>query len=96
MQIFRLPGIYGPSRGTVSRARKGTAKLIEKEGQVFSRIHVDDIVGVLMASIKMPNPGRIYNVVDDVPKPNWVVTGKFNFALLSLRLNLFQSMHIKS
>mmetsp|Transcript_6493 Transcript_6493/g.7425 ORF Transcript_6493/g.7425 Transcript_6493/m.7425 type:complete len:668 (+) Transcript_6493:89-2092(+) len=74
VHIFRLPGIYGPFRGTVNRARKGAAKMVYKEGQVFSRIHVDDIVGVLIASIRLPNPGRVYNVVDDTPEANWIVT----------------------
>lgn len=74
MHIFRLPGIYGPGRGPLNRARKGAARCVVKEGQVFSRIHVDDIVGVLMASMLVPNPGRIYNVVDDLPTESYLVT----------------------
>ncbi|WP_422075717.1 SDR family oxidoreductase [Tranquillimonas rosea] len=69
LHIFRLAGIYGPGRGPFSKVRKGTARRIVKEGQVFSRIHVDDIAQVLHASIEQPNPGAIYNVCDDDPAP---------------------------
>jgi len=71
--IFRLPGIYGPGRGTLAKLRKGKATSVIKEGQFFSRIHVDDIVGVVKTSILCPNPGRIYNVVDDLPEMNHIV-----------------------
>ena len=67
LHIFRLAGIYGPGRGPFSKLRNGTAKRIIKKGQVFSRIHVDDIVQALAASLFAPNPGRIYNVCDDNP-----------------------------
>ncbi|MGX9356303.1 SDR family oxidoreductase [Roseobacteraceae bacterium S113] len=69
LHIFRLAGIYGPGRGPFSKVRNGTARRIIKEGQVFSRIHVDDIAQILEASIKTPNPGRAYNVCDDDPAP---------------------------
>src|SRR5690606_18522011 len=49
--------------------RAGTAKRVIKPGHVFSRIHVDDIVAVLRASIARPSPGTIYNVCDDEPAP---------------------------
>ena len=52
-----------------SRVLDGTAKRIVKPGQVFSRIHVEDIAGVLEASIAEPDPGRAYNVCDDEPCP---------------------------
>ena len=67
--IFRLPGIYGPGRSAFDRLKTGRARRIIKEGQVFSRAHVEDIATVLAASIKRPNPGRIYNVSDDRPCP---------------------------
>lgn len=70
MHILRLPGIYGPGRGTLARLRAGSSRRIKKENQYFSRIHVDDIVGALLASIEQPNPGRIYNVCDDLPCDN--------------------------
>ena len=69
LHIFRLAGIYGPGRGPFEKVRKGTARRIVKPGQVFSRIHVDDIAQVLAASIAHPHPGAIYNVCDDDPAP---------------------------
>lgn len=69
LHIFRLAGIYGPGRGPFAKVRAGTARRIVKEGQVFSRIHVDDIAQVLAASIARPDPGAIYNVCDDDPAP---------------------------
>ena len=65
LHIFRLAGIYGPGRGPFEKVRNGTARRIIKDGQVFSRIHVDDIAQVLAASIERPNPGSIYNLCDD-------------------------------
>jgi len=67
--IFRLPGIYGPGRSQLDAVRDGTARRIVKPGQIFSRIHVEDIAGILAASIAKSNPGRIYNVADDEACP---------------------------
>ncbi|SHI99693.1 Nucleoside-diphosphate-sugar epimerase [Wenxinia saemankumensis] len=67
--VFRLAGIYGPGRGPFTKVREGKARRIVKAGQVFSRIHVDDIAQVLEASIARPAPGRAYNVCDDDPAP---------------------------
>lgn len=69
LHIFRLAGIYGPGRGPFEKVRDGTARRILKPGQVFSRIHVDDIAQVLQASLTRPRPGAIYNVCDDEPAP---------------------------
>lgn len=69
VHIFRLAGIYGPGRSAVDNLRAGTALRIVKPGQVFCRIHVEDIAQVLLASMARPNPGRIYNVADDEPAP---------------------------
>ena len=66
LHIFRLAGIYGPGRGPFEKVRDGTARRIHKAGQVFSRIHVDDIARVLHAALQRPHPG-IYNVCDDDP-----------------------------
>lgn len=68
LHIFRLAGIYGPGRGPLKKARKGVP-IIVKPGQIFSRIHVDDIAQVLEASILRPDPGAVYNVCDDEPAP---------------------------
>ncbi|MEM9341861.1 MAG: SDR family oxidoreductase [Pseudomonadota bacterium] len=69
LHIFRLAGIYGPGRGPFAKVRMGTARRIIREGQVFSRIHVDDIAQTLAASIERPNPIRAYNLCDDEPAP---------------------------
>jgi len=65
--VFRLAGIYGPGRSVFEKLAEGTARRINKGGQVFSRIHVADIGGVLEASIAKPRAGAIYNVADDEP-----------------------------
>ncbi|MYE02324.1 MAG: SDR family NAD(P)-dependent oxidoreductase, partial [Alphaproteobacteria bacterium] len=62
LHVFRIAGIYGPGRNALAAARAGRARRIVKPGQVFSRIHVDDIAAVLAASIARPNPGRAYNL----------------------------------
>lgn len=67
VHIFRLAGIYGPGRSTLDALRAGTARRIDAGAQVFSRIHVDDIAAVLLASMNKPRPGAIYNVCDDEP-----------------------------
>ena len=63
--IFRLAGIYGPGRNQIDALKSGAARRVVKPGQVFSRIHVADIVQILKASMRRPCPGRIYNVCDD-------------------------------
>lgn len=69
VHIFRLAGIYGPERGPFEKIINNTSQCIIKENQVFSRIHVEDIATVLQASFDSIQPGRIYNVCDDVPAP---------------------------
>lgn len=69
VQIFRLGGIYGPGRSQIEDLIEGTARRINKPGQVFNRIHAQDIARVLLASLGKPEPGTIYNVVDDEPAP---------------------------
>lgn len=74
VHIFRLAGIYGPGRNTLETLREGKARRIDRPGQVFSRIHVEDIAKVLEASMARPNPGAVYNVCDDAPaEPSEVV-----------------------
>ncbi len=67
--VFRLPGIYGPGRSAFDRLREGQARRIVKPGQVFSRIHVEDLAAGLAASIARPRPGAAYNLCDDEPAP---------------------------
>ena len=69
LHIFRLAGIYGPGRNAFESLKSGKAQRVIKQGQIFSRIHVEDIAGVLLASINNPNPERIYNLADDEPCP---------------------------
>jgi nucleoside-diphosphate-sugar epimerase len=69
VEIFRLAGIYGPGRSVIDNLKAGTARRIVKPGQVFNRIHVDDIARVLAASIDKDAGHRIYNVSDDEPAP---------------------------
>ena len=69
VHLFRLAGIYGPGRSALDTVRNGTARRIDKPGQVFSRIHVDDIAAVLQASIARPRPGAAYNLCDDEAAP---------------------------
>ena len=68
--LFRLPGIYGPGRSVLDRLRAGAARRIVAPGQVFSRIHVNDIAAGLAASIARPRAGAAYNLCDDEPCPN--------------------------
>lgn len=69
VHLFRLAGIYGPGRSALDEVRAGTARRIVKPGQLFSRIHVEDIATVLQASMERPAPGTVYNVCDDEAAP---------------------------
>ena len=75
LHIFRLAGIYGPDRGPFAKVRNGTARRIIKQGQVFSRIHVEDIASALELSLNAPSGGAIYNLCDDDPAPPEDVIG---------------------
>lgn len=70
---FRLPGIYGPGRSPFDRIRAGAAQPVTRPGQVFSRIHVDDLAAGLQASIARPRAAGVYNLVDDEPAPSATV-----------------------
>ena len=73
--VFRLPGIYGPGRSAFDQLRAGTARRIIKPGQIFNRIHVDDIAGAVLAAIARPTADGIFNITDDYPSaPDEVVT----------------------
>ncbi len=67
VQIFRLSGIYGPGRNSLIDLKHGEARRLTKIGQVFNRIHVDDIAAVLAAAIDRPRAGPVFNVSDDEP-----------------------------
>jgi len=73
IQILRLPGIYGPKRSAFENLLNGTTKMIDKPGQVFSRIHVDDIAGAVLFLINLYSQGKnppVVNVADDLPTNN--------------------------
>lgn len=69
VQVFRLPGIYGPGRSPFDPLRAGVAQRIVKPGQVFNRIHVDDIAAALRAAMDRPAAGPIFHLADDEPTP---------------------------
>ncbi|MCA1470435.1 SDR family oxidoreductase [Bradyrhizobium sp. IC3195] len=72
--ILRLAGIYGPGRNALLTLRAGTARRIIKPGQVFNRIHVDDIASAIMAALRHQG-GGVWNVCDDEPAPPQDVIG---------------------
>jgi nucleoside-diphosphate-sugar epimerase len=65
MRVFRLPGIYGPGRSALERVAEGKAHRINLPEQIFSRVHVDDIIGGITASFD--GPAGVYNLADDYP-----------------------------
>lgn len=73
--VLRLPGIYGPGRSALDSVRAGTAKRIVKPGQVFSRMHVDDIACAVIAAMKVRPDDALFNLCDDEPAPPEDVVG---------------------
>lgn len=69
VQVFRVAGIYGPGRSALDTLRSGKARRIVKPGQVFSRIHVEDVANALQTSMAKPGVSAIYNLCDDAPSP---------------------------
>ena len=69
VHVFRLAGIYGPGRNGFDRIRQGKARAVIKADHVVNRIHVEDIVSALFASIDKPSPLKIYNIADGHPAP---------------------------
>ena len=88
VQILRLPGIYGPGRSALESVTSGKNKMVYKPGQVFSRIHVDDIAGATLHIIHKASEGKlpaIINIADDVPTENTEVL-RYAAELLGLKL----------
>jgi nucleoside-diphosphate-sugar epimerase len=81
LHILRLPGIYGPGRSPLDRVRTGTAQLIDKPGQFFSRIHVEDIAASTLKAMERDNGTEVWNVADDLPAANAEVVA-YAFELL--------------
>jgi nucleoside-diphosphate-sugar epimerase len=71
VDVFRLPGLYGPGRSVFDKLKDGTAKRIHKPGQVFSRLHEDDCATALWLARNRPinAPGDVFNLCDDEPAP---------------------------
>ncbi|WP_019960742.1 Rossmann-fold NAD(P)-binding domain-containing protein [Woodsholea maritima] len=69
VRLFRCAGIYGPGRSVFDKIREGTAKRVDKPGQVFSRIHTEDIARALLASMDQPDAPGPFNLADDCPAP---------------------------
>jgi nucleoside-diphosphate-sugar epimerase len=68
--VFRVAGIYGPDgRNVLETLAAGRARRVVKPGQFFNRIHVDDLVAVVLAAMRQPGPGTLLNVCDDLPAP---------------------------
>lgn len=69
LEVFRLPGIYGPGRSAIDSVQAGSARRIVKPGQIFNRMHVDDIAAALDAALSGPSRYPLYNLCDDEPAP---------------------------
>ena len=88
VQILRLPGIYGPGRSAFESLLNGTTKMVDKPGQVFSRIHVDDIAGAVLFLINLYSLGKnpsVVNIADNLPTNNLKV---IDFAAKLAKKNL--------
>ena len=85
VQIFRLSGIYGPRRSVFDRINAGLAKRIYAPTTYFSRIHVDDIIQVILASISSPRAGALYNLADDEPTTSSEII-EYGYALMGRSL----------
>ncbi|MDC3118124.1 SDR family NAD(P)-dependent oxidoreductase [Prochlorococcus sp. AH-716-K03] len=88
IQIFRLPGIYGPGRSTLEAIKTGKVKVIDKKNQVFSRIHVADIANAIIYLIQTKNKldfHQIINIADDEPCSQIEVI-KYGYKLLGLKM----------
>jgi nucleoside-diphosphate-sugar epimerase len=81
-RVFRLPGIYGPGRAVLERVKAGKAHRVDLPGQVFCRIHVEDIIGGVRAAMER-GPAGVYNLTDDLPAPQNDVVA-YGCALLGL------------
>ena len=68
-RLVRLPGIYGPGRSQLDRVREGKEEQIVKPGQVFSRIHVDDLANGLFALLQHPGLSGAFNLCDEEAAP---------------------------
>ena len=99
LQIFRLSGIYGPGRNILKKIQLGSARHIIKENQIFSRIHVEDAVAMIIASIYTSKThSSIYNVCDNLPAPpqNVLLYGCQLLNMIPPPIEYFQKNYINS
>ena len=92
-QIFRLSGIYSNTSNIIKRLKLGDVKIIDKKNHFFSRIHVEDIVNILIKSMKKFKSGEIYNISDDKPASNEEV---IQYAAKLLRVKIPEKIKLKS
>ena len=98
LQILRLPGIYGPGRSAIDSLKKGNMRMVHKQNQVFSRIHVDDIAGAIIYLINMATKGikpNIVNIADNLPSSN-IEVSKFAATITGSSLPSIESFEIAS
>jgi len=69
VDILRLAGVYGPGRNALRKLRAGAARRVVKPGQIFNRIHVDDLAEVARRLMQGGGPGEVWNVADQEPAP---------------------------
>ncbi len=67
--VFRLPGLYGPGRNALVQLAQGRARHVVRPGQVFNRLHVDDLATVIIAAMRRPARQGLYLPSDDEPAP---------------------------
>ncbi len=92
VQIFRLSGIYSNENNVIARLKTGKFKIVKKENHFFSRIHIEDIAGVLTLSLKKFIPGEIYNISDNYPCSNEEIV---KYAADLIKINLPKKVNIE-
>ena len=92
VQIFRLSGIYSNENNVIERLKMGKLKIVNKKNHFFSRIHIDDIAGVLTLSLKKFIPGEIYNISDNYPCSNEEIA---KYAADLIKMNLPKKINIE-
>ena len=90
LQIFRLSGIYSIENNIIKRLKMGTLKVVDKKNHFFSRIHIEDIAGVLTSSLKKFVSGKIYNISDNYPCSNEEIA---KYAASLIKVNLPEKIH---
>jgi nucleoside-diphosphate-sugar epimerase len=90
--IMRISGIYGPGRNILDKIKDGSVQYIFKEGQIFSRIHIDDIISAIAFSLQKDTDSNIYNLSDNLPSPQHEV---IQYAAKLLNIELPKPVHFE-